>query len=161
MYDPTNLKRWTMPDYYAGEVWPNYYVFLGQHRDSDCLARSNFESGLEAIGGESDTVIVVREGHWAVGWVEWIAIHQDDETALKEADAIAGALENYPVVDEEHYSQLETEDANETWANCYNEKERIEYIREHRAQFEFRSFSDMRDCIRGKYFCGYGSDLLY
>lgn len=112
-YEPTCLKKWTLPEYYAGEVWPNYYVFLGQNRDSDCLTRSNFQSGLEAIGGESETVIVVRERHWAVGWVEWIAIHQDDEEALKKADEIAAALENYPVVDDEHYYQLESEEADE------------------------------------------------
>jgi len=160
-YEPTCLKKWTLPEYYAGEVWPNYYVFLGQNRDSDCLTRSNFQSGLEAIGGESETVIVVRERHWAVGWVEWIAIHQDDEEALKKADEIAAALENYPIVDEEHYYQLESEEADETWANCYNEKERIEYIRNHRDQFNFDSFADMRDCIKGKYFKRYASDLLY
>ena len=47
---------------------------------------------LTALGGETDTVIVVRETHWAVGWVEWIAIHQDDEKALKIADDITGKL---------------------------------------------------------------------
>lgn len=35
---------------------------------------------LAKLGGESDTVTVVRERHWAA--VEWLAIHQDDETAL-------------------------------------------------------------------------------
>lgn len=160
-YEPTSLSRWTMPECYAGAVWPNYYVFLGQNRDSDCLTRSNFQSGLEAIGGESETVIVVRESHWAVGWVEWIAIHQDDSEALEIADTIATALENYTVVDEEHYSQLKTEEADETWANCYNEKERIEYIRKHRNQFEFHDFAQLIANVRGKYFSGYASDLLY
>lgn len=160
MYEPTNLKRWVLPDYF-GELWPNYYVFLGQHRDSDCLTRSNFISGLEAIGGESETVAVVRESHCAVGWVEWIAIHQDDEEALKIANEIASALDNYPVLDDDHYCQIESEEADEIWANCYNERERISYIRNHHNQFSFYSFSDMRDCIRGKYFKGYASDLIY
>ena len=84
-YEPKHLKRWTMPNSYFGAVWPNYYVFLGQHRDSDALTRSNFTCGLKALGGESETVEVVRESHWAVGWVEWIAIHQDDAAALVDA----------------------------------------------------------------------------
>jgi hypothetical protein len=156
------LKKWTMPDDYSGEVWPEYYVFLGQNRDSDVLTRSNFESGLEAIGGEDgDLVVVVREGHWAVGWIEWIGIHQDAEDILKEADEILCALEDYPVVDDEHLSNLELEEAEEVWTNCYNEKERIKYIRDHRNQFEFRSFADMLGCVRGKYFCGYASELIY
>jgi hypothetical protein len=117
---------------------------------------------LKAIGGEDgDKVIVVREWHWAVGWVEWIGIHQDAEDILKEADEIACALSDYPVVDEEHLSNLEQEEADETWKNCYNEKERIKYIRQHRNQFKFHSFSQMLDNVRGKYFSGYASDLLY
>lgn len=156
------LKKWTMPDNYAGAVWPNYYVFLGQNRDSDCLTRSNFQSALDAIGGEDgDLVIVVREGHWAVGWVEWIGIHQDAEDKLKEADEIACALEDYPVVDDEHLSNLEYEEAQDVWKNCYDTKDRIEYIRKHRSQFEFDSLEDMISCVRGNHFCGYASELLY
>ena len=90
-------------------------MFLGQHRDSDSLTRSNFTCGLEAIGGESDTVEVVRESHWAVGWVEWIAIHQDDAAALEKADAIKERLEDYPVVDEDAWSTLEWEESCEYW----------------------------------------------
>lgn len=116
-FEPQNLKLWTMPQHYAGEVWPGYYVFLSQNRDSDSLTRSNFTCGLKALGGESDTVQVVREGHWAVGWVEWIAIHQDDEQALQAADEIAAGLENYPVVNEDHWSELEWEEAQDYWAS--------------------------------------------
>lgn len=154
------LKRWTLPGNYGGAEWPDHFVFLGQHRDSDCLSRSNFRSALAAIGGESETVTVVRESHWAVGWVEWIAIHQDDETALQTADEIACALTNYPMVDDEDFSALEDEEAQETWQRCYRDRDRVEYIRRHRSQFEFSSFSDLLGCARGKYFCGYASDLL-
>ncbi len=92
-YDPEHLKRWTLPDNYFGAEWPDYFSSgVGQSRDSDALERSNFTSMLTALGGESETVIVVRETHWAVGWVEWIAIHQDDEKALKIADDIRRQL---------------------------------------------------------------------
>jgi hypothetical protein len=58
----TKLTRWKTPDSYFGAEWPEYYVFLSQHRDSDALTRSNFICGLEAIGGgASETVHVVRE----------------------------------------------------------------------------------------------------
>ena len=114
-YEPENLKRWTLPEHYSGEQWPEYYVFLGQHRDSDLLTQSNFDCGLKAIGGESDTVHIVREGHWAVGWIEWIAIHESDAAALKEADEIMAALEDYPVVDEMDFSEREFEAVLEYW----------------------------------------------
>ena len=68
---PKHLKRWTRPRDYFGAEWSRYYsAGLGQSRDSDCLEQSNFAVMLHELGGESDTVIVVRESHWAVGWVE-------------------------------------------------------------------------------------------
>ena len=109
------IKRWTLPDSYAGAHWPEYFVFLGQHRDSDALTRSNFECALEAIGGESETVHVVREGHWAVGWVEWIAIHESDTEALEAADEILCALSDYPVLNESHFGELELTEAENYW----------------------------------------------
>ena len=109
------LKKWLRPDSYYGAEWPEYYVFLGQNRDSDALTRSNFECGLEALGGESDTVQVVREGHWAVGWVEWIAIHESDADALKKADEMLCHLSDYPVLNESHFSELEYQEAENYW----------------------------------------------
>jgi len=161
-YEPKNLKLWTMPDSYFGAVWPAYYsAGLGQSRDSDALERSNFICMLRALGGESETVIVVRESHWAVGWVEWIAIHQDDAKALQIADEVQAALADYPVVNEDHWSTLEDDEAQEVWANCYSPDERVAYIRRHRSQFEFHDFSDLLGCVRGKYFAGYASELLH
>jgi hypothetical protein len=88
-YDPEFLKRWTMPPNYFGAVWPAYFSSgVGQSRDSDALERSNFTCMLKALGGETETVIVVRETHYLIGWVEWIAIHESDDKALKIADDI-------------------------------------------------------------------------
>lgn len=159
-YVPTNLHLWTRPDHYVGASWPDHYVFLGQHRDSDTLTRSNFRSALKALGGETDTVLVVHEGHWAVGWVEWIAIHQDNHEALRRADKIVAALEDYPVVNEDHWSELEYEEANEVWTQCYSDKERLEYIRQNRSQFDFHDLADLMAVARGRYFTGYASELL-
>lgn len=162
MYEPKHLKRWTMPDSYFGAVWPNYYGSgVGRSRDSDALERSNFVCMLVALGGESETVEIVRESHWAVGWVEWIAIHQDDEAALQIADRIKGELADYPVINEEHLSQIEQKDADATWRNCYSAQERIDYIREHRSQFDFCDYRDMLACVRGEFFAGYASELIY
>lgn len=161
MYQPENLKRWEHPADYFGAVWPDYYsAGVGQSRDSDVLERANFVAMLKALGGESDTVIVVRELHWAVGWVEWIAIHADDDKALTLADEIKGDLDDYPIVDESLFSEMEMEEANEVWANCYDAADRIRYIREHRSQFKFCDYADLLGCVRGKYFAGYASELI-
>ena len=159
-YEPKHVKLWAHPDSYFGAVWPATYVFLSRNRDSDCLTESNFAKAMEMIGGESDTVSVVRESHWACGWIEWIAIHQDDSAALEAADDIVEWLAAYPVLDESDFCEREHESANDIWRDCYNSAERIAYIREHRWQFEFASFADLYACVRGEYFAGYASELI-
>ena len=166
-----HLKRWQRASNYIGATWEKWYVFLGRHRDSDCLTNSNFDQGLAAVKAvanselscdddEMASVQVVSENHWAVGWVEWIAIHESDTAALECADELMARLENYPVLNEEDFSERETNEANDIWAKCYNFKERAEYIRKHRSQFDFNGFADMLQCVRGKYFAGYASDLI-
>lgn len=174
-FEPQNLKRWTMPPHYFGAEWPDYYRSgCGQSRDSKPLERANFDAMLKAIGGEQTSelddpndpgsklslVRVVRENHWAIGWVEWIAIHETATEALQIADKIAGKLESYPVVDENLWSEYETEEANQVWRDCYRASDRVEYIRKHKSQFEFRDFQDLISCVRGHYFAGYAGELL-
>lgn len=164
-YEPTHLKRWEVPSNYFGEVWPDYFVFLSRHRDSDELTESNFRVAMQKLESlpyfDGESRLEVRENHWAVGWVEWIAIHADDTDALKAADEMAAALENYPVLDEEDFSSLEQENAEKLWCDCYSAKERVAYIRRHPSHFEPHSFADLLACVRGKYFIGYASDLLH
>jgi hypothetical protein len=155
------VKRWEHPSHYFGEVWPDYYSSgVGQSRDSSCLEESNFAMMLEALGGESETIIVVRESHWAVGWVEWIAIHESNRDALKIAMANCDRLNNYPVLNEDDLGEREQEAANEIWKNCYDWQERIKYIREHDNQFDFHDFRDLIACVRGEFFNGYASELI-
>lgn len=115
-----HLKRWTYPESYIGESYYDYFrTGIGQSRDSEALERSNFASMLEALGGESETVIVVRAGHWAVGWIESILIHESDLKALKTANEIREAMEDYPVIDDCHFSETEREELDET-IDCYS-----------------------------------------
>ena len=126
---PKHLKRWSIPSHYFGASWPNYYsAGVGQSRDSDCLEQSNFAVMLEALGGETETVVVVRESHWAVGWVEWIAIHELDTVALAKADEQCERLANYPVLNEEDWSEREWNGQCEVWENA-GLQGRIDYCR--------------------------------
>ena len=78
------LTRWTRPQCYVGATWEDYFQSgVGQSRDSDALERANFDAmkaALAAIPTPADWPHdfapwqVVSENHWAVGWVEWIAI---------------------------------------------------------------------------------------
>ena len=165
-YEPKHLERWTMPRDYFGATWPNHYsAGVGQSRDSGCLEQSNFAAMVSALGGESEIVTVVRESHWAVGWVEWIAIKADgtpeSDKALQIADELMERFSDYPVLNEDDFSEREMEAANQTWKECYSWQERIKYIRNNADQFEFRNFADMLGCVRGEYFAGYARDLIY
>ena len=124
LYEPRRLKRWKLPDSYMGAHWDGHYVFLGQHRDSDALTRSNFRVALRELEElpappelpeDCITRETVSENHWAVGWVEWIAIHETDTAALEAADEMVLAMEDYPVLDDCDLSELEFAEASEYW----------------------------------------------
>lgn len=160
-----NLNRWTMPRDYFGAQWPDYYsAGVGKSRDSGALERANFQAMFKQLEpldtGETPdgdvTVRVVRENHWAVGWVEWIAIHESNTAALSTADAIMGKLADYPVIDDELFSSIEDEDCRETWQNCYDAKERAQYLRAHvRSVYPDRcksAYSRLRAAVKGDWY---------
>lgn len=89
-------------------------VPVGQNRDSRELETSNFAAALEILGGESETVEVHRFGHWACGWYEIIIV---DPSREAEVEAIENRLENYPVLDEDDFSNREHEAYLEDWQN--------------------------------------------
>jgi hypothetical protein len=134
-----HIQLWNMPDHYTGEGWPDYYRSgFGQSRDSDSLERSNFACALDALGGESETVIVVREGHWAVGWVEWIAIHATDTVALQAADDMRERVANYPVLDESHWSEIEWNESADYWESL-SPREKVQWAMAERERYHWLS----------------------
>lgn len=119
-----------MSNHAALDSWDNYvgsrdmaewFVFLGQHRESDALSRSNFIVGLQKLGGESKTVQIRNVGHWAVGWIEEIMIDPVDTVAVAKAEQMLKALDGYPVLDEDHFSELEWTENHATEGECYSE----------------------------------------
>lgn len=158
-----SLSQGSMDNFanYGGEVIPdNYLILLGRNRDSDCLEESNFESALKSLGGESESVRIDRIGHWACGWIEYLSIDSNNHEILAIAEDIESSIADYPVLDETDFCEREQEAANDVWQSCYSEQERIEYIRDYRDQFEFYSWSAIRDVVRGEYFNGYASELI-
>ena len=151
------MKKWVWPKNYGGAEWHGYYVFLSRTRDSDILEDSNFAVALAALGGETGfddddiaAVAVVREGHWACGWVEWIAIHETAIDKIAIAEKLLERLENYPILDEEDFSEREYEECAEYWGRLMNPHERAEYLRRH--SYTCNSFSDMSQAIRGSWY---------
>ena len=140
----TPLVKWRRPENCIGAEWNGWFVFfLSQNRDSDCLTRSNFQCAFELLkkhatdieSEDCKSVQLVSENHWAVGWIEWIAIHESNKPAIEEACAIYERFENYPVVNESHLSEMEWGEYLEAWKSYghrefIRELERVELIEE-------------------------------
>lgn len=110
MDNTTKLKAWKRQSNYMGKDWTGWLVApCGRHRDSDSVERANWESQIERIP-ESETVQIVRERHWAVGWVEWLAIRPEDRAVVEAAERIAEEIEGYPVLDDDRLARIEVED---------------------------------------------------
>lgn len=114
-YRPTALDaRGIGPDYLA--TW--YVAPVGRNRDSGALAESNFSCLLSSLGGESEHVEVHRFGHWANGWFELVLVSPNaPEATLTTLAECSAALESYPVLNEEDYSDREDAAAQQWWVN--------------------------------------------
>ena len=111
---PDCLNLWTRPDSYMGAEWYGFISVVSRTRDSGCLEISNFETAREMLG---DAATVVSESHWACGWVEWIAVECRNAGGVAIAADIVAALSDYPVLNDEHFSALEWETAQDNWAS--------------------------------------------
>jgi len=113
------MKLFTIsdPDYFGQRHFGDFYGFRTRNRDSDSLTRSNFICALKALGGESDDVQIHRFGHWACGWYEIIIVKHGTK-AFEIAEQIEKDLEGYPVVNEEHFSDLEFDEACQAWKDA-------------------------------------------
>ena len=145
---------------YFGEC-ADWLIAAAIHRDSGALSRSNWRVIQKALSYiDPGALQVERFTHWAVGWVDYLIIRPDAAAVLAECQRLRARLVDYPVLNEEDFSEEEQNEANEVWKNCYRQADRVEYIRKNRSQFEFHGLRDAVGCIRGDYFAGYASELL-
>lgn len=139
LFKPVALTPWRTPTSWGGKPWHGWYVGFARNRDSSTLEESNFrvfQRELDRVPAMyvddtdnarqsyrtdredwtlTSTVYLVRESHWACGWLEWIAIHESDEAALRAADEMLCALSNYPVLDEDNLGEMEHEAVCSYW----------------------------------------------
>jgi hypothetical protein len=132
-FDPKGLALYDQQDWY---VVPN----CGRNRDSG-PEESNFFVALKMLGGESETVEVHRFGHWACGWFEIIIVNPDSPQAAI-AEDIERCLAEYPLLDDDDFSEREWNEASEYWYRL-SLNDRMELCREHGASI----FAARRDTI--------------
>ena len=142
----------SLSNYMGSTDFGNFYGFLTQNRDSDILTRSNFISGLEILGGESENVQIHRFGHWACGWWEIIAVKKGTKE-FEEAEKIEKELLDYPVVNEDHLSLLEFNEACECWKNA-SISERVEMCQKYRVSIFKARHNEMPETPTGEWITG-------
>jgi len=162
------MKIWKRPSHYLGETWNEYYVFLTVNRDSDCLERSNYECAIkeisekwERVGKDYENGLYgylpyddlpyqeVKENHFLCGWIGWIAIHKDCQPLVELAETLEKRLDDYPILNEEHYSQLENDEAYRYWESC-NTSDRIEMCKKHHVSIFASRRDEMPDTNSGE-----------
>ena len=125
---------WSKPPDYGGYSPDGHYVILVQHRDSLLLDRHNYETAFntltDAALDHDEHVWDWRANHWAHGWVEYLMVAKDaPEAVLAAAAEIIASLSDYPILDEDGYSEAEYEAACEFWEAMLLE-ERIDLLKE-------------------------------
>lgn len=101
------MEKWVRSSNYMGEDYSDCFILATHNRDSGILEESNFSAALKRMGGESDSVQIVRFSHWLCGWVEMICIRDSDPDMVQKGNDIENQLEDYPILDEEDFSNRE------------------------------------------------------
>lgn len=95
-----------------GETWA---MVFAKHRDSGLLDESNYDSVFDDLKSRFPAdVDAFRASHWAVGWIDHVAVRMLDRRGCVTRAGVAalewkGRLDDYPVADEEDYSRREYE----------------------------------------------------
>ncbi len=88
------------------------YAILAKHRDSDCLAESNFAVAQQQLAAARS----FTTSHWLVGWVEWLYLPEDSAPEdLNAAEALLERLDDYPVLSEDDWSARQDDAAYSFW----------------------------------------------
>lgn len=108
----------------------NWAIINTSHRDSGLLGESNEKVFRKTLEKFENDVHFESHSHWAVGYVNALCIRvwNDDKViteAFKEYCKLHIRLENYPVLDEDDFYQMEHE---ATWENV--ESQGQSYIKE-------------------------------
>ena len=98
---------------YHGERghWEIVYTIT---RDASILDRANWDAVLRMLNNAGTGWAIETSGHWAVGHIQFIVVDPAGEYRDL-PEQVRADLEAYPVLDEELYSDMETEATLELW----------------------------------------------
>lgn len=94
----------------------DFALIYTHNRDSDLIDVSNAYVIGKALEPYPDDAIPESHSHWAVGWIDGFAIRIGSEAERIYLD-LKAQMDDYPILDENHYSQLESDAQDEAWEN--------------------------------------------
>jgi len=120
------MQLWELPSNYMGPNWSGYYLCALHHRDSGLLVESNWNAHINRLTAiepesiEEDSGIykgwhIVRDSHFAVGWIEYVLINKDNQKLVEAGNAIQKELDDYLILDESDYYERVMEATEEYW----------------------------------------------
>jgi hypothetical protein len=90
---------------------------VGTNRDAGFLTESNWDAQLKALAevdADGNDYQQFDFNHWACGWVALVLVRPDSECA-KRAEELAKRLDDYPLLDEDDFSEREWSAYAESW----------------------------------------------
>ena len=112
---------------YHGERGDWYVVYV-KLNGSEVIIRANFEAVKDRLGIFKEYEIETS-GHYIVGHVDF-SIVPPNSASYCEAEKIEEELRDYPVLDDELYSKMEFDEAQECWEDMFPE-DRIEFLKQY------------------------------
>jgi hypothetical protein len=83
------------------------------NRDTEsCITLSNWQVCQDMMDKANIEYEIHNFGHWACGWFEILIVHPDSQDFVEEIGCL---LSEYPILNDEHHSQLETERDDQAW----------------------------------------------
>jgi hypothetical protein len=122
--DACDQTMWTRHDSHEDRaLWLVTPISHGT-RDESARDDSNYEVAERILTDASSFGEVgTRYDVWPGGVIETLLVRADDAPAIRELARIVDALEDYPILNDEHCSELEWERAHPSDHECYSEDE--------------------------------------
>jgi hypothetical protein len=90
------------------------------NREESAVDDSNYEVAETILTDASSFgEVSTRYDAWPGGLIETLLVRADDAPALRELARIIDALESYPILDDEHHSEMEWDRAHPSDHECY------------------------------------------
>lgn len=93
------------------EDWLVMPVSINRDTES-CVTLSNWQVCQDMMDKDNIEYEIHNFGHWACGWFEILIVHPDSQDFVEE---IEGLLSEYPILNDEHHSNMELEKDDQAW----------------------------------------------